>query len=182
MPDHHLHTALHAQPDHCLRPYPHVHQVLRQLVCPAVQLPVAQALFLIDNRHGLRRAPRLRCKQLVHAPPWILALRPVPLLHHQLPLRFPQQLQLSDTLLGLLDRTLQQLHQTPAYTLDRPSLEHIGRVLDATPSGPFGVSIASMIVRSNFAAYMLDPGSDVNLQTRQLQLLLAARFAAQTST
>ena len=65
--DHHLRTALQAQPHARVRTHAQPAEVARQPVGPLVQLPVGELAALEDHGHGGRRAIRLRLEQLVDA-------------------------------------------------------------------------------------------------------------------
>ncbi len=92
--DHHRQPALHAQPHPRIRDHTPRDQPMRQAVCQAVQLPVAQLRCAVLHRDRLRRAGRLglhqagqrRCAR-------VRRLRPVPSIDLLMAFRFGQHSQ-----------------------------------------------------------------------------------------
>ena len=95
---------------------------MRHPVGPPVQLAIAQLARFIYHRHGLRRALRLRFKQLVHAlVTRILHPARVPLHQHTLPFPLRQHLQAAQRparrLFQRFDKPLQRRVHQLAYPL-----------------------------------------------------------------
>src|ERR1043165_1280702 len=122
-----------------MQPYPRLHadaqatQVVRELVCAAIQLVIGQLLILKDQRRRLRRARDLFLKQFVNASvESVIGARVVPLDQHLLLFLCIDHRQQGQTLIGLRRNAFEQAAKMSTETLYRHMLKKICVVKDST--------------------------------------------------
>src|SRR6266704_3158353 len=113
---------------------------MSQPVRPPVQLLVAHHLPAVLHRHRSSLPPHLLLNQLRHTPAPVLPLRPVPLLHHLLPLRSPQQPHFSRPPLRLFHHPLPHRLYMPQQPLHRPRFIQVPRIAQLSLQLPSSLS------------------------------------------